>query len=163
MLIMNQFITSKKIHIIFIVSIILKALNAITEIIGGILIFIISQEFILKTVLFLTQEELSEDPRDLIANYLITSAQHFSLTAKHFIAFYLLSHGLIKLGVIVGLFKNKLWSYPASIVFFGLFVFYQIYRYSYTHSLWLLALTIFDLAVIWLIWSEYKNLKKNKN
>lgn len=152
----------KKIHLLFIISLILKALNAVVEIIGGVLIFIISQQFIIKAVLFLTQEELTEGPKDLIANYLINSAQHFSLSAKHFIAFYLLSHGLIKLGVIVGLLKNKLWAYPASIIVFGLLIIYQTCRYYYAHSFWLLVLTIFDLVVISLIWQEYRNLKERK-
>jgi len=159
---MKLFLSKKEIHQIFIIGIILKALNAGAEIIGGFLILIISQEFIIKAVLFLTQEELTEDPKDIVANYLINSAQHFSLSTKHFIAFYLLGHGLIKLGLIIGLLKNKLWSYPLSIIIFGLFIFYQTYRYFYTRSLWLLLLTIFDLVVIWLIWLEYKNLK-NKN
>jgi uncharacterized membrane protein len=156
---MKRFLSNKKLHQIFVVSIILKALNAGAEIIGGALVFAVSHDLIIRAVLFLTQEELLEDPKDAIANYLINSAEHFSLSAKYFIAFYLLSHGLIKLGVIIGLFKNKFWSYPASIIVFGLFIVYQTYRYSYTHSLWLLALTIFDLLVIWLIWREYKNLK----
>jgi uncharacterized membrane protein len=156
---MKQFLTEKKIHLFFVAGIALKALNAALEIIGGFLIFTISQKSIVKIVLFLTQEELSEDPKDVIANYLINSAEHFSLSAKHFIAFYLLSHGILKLGVIIGLFKSKLWSYPASMAVFGIFIIYQVYRYFHTYSFWLLALTIFDLVVVWLIWHEYKNVK----
>lgn len=151
---------NNKIHDLFLVSIILKALNAAAEIIGGILFLVISQQSVLKLIIQFTQEELSEDPKDLVANYLIKSASHFSLSAKHFIAFYLLSHGVIKLGVIIGLLKHKLWAYPTSIAVFGLFIIYQIYRYCFTHSIWLLALTIFDLIVIWLIWLEYQNIKK---
>jgi len=159
---MNRLLSIKNIHLVFLVSIVLKALNAVLEIVGGILIFVASQEVIIKIILFMTQEEISEDPQDIIANYLINSAGHFSISAQHFIAFYLLSHGLIKLGVIIGLLKNKLWAYPASIIIFGLFIFYQTYRYFNTYSPWLLVLTVFDLIVIWLVWLEYKNLKKRK-
>jgi uncharacterized membrane protein len=159
---MNQIFTTKGVHEVFIISLILKALNAVIEITGGILIFIVSQERIIKIALFLTQEEISKDPKDLIANYLITSAENFSLSAKHFIAFYLLSHGLVKLGVIIGLLKKKLWAYPAAFAVFSLFIVYQLYRYFHTHSLWLLVLAIFDLIVIWLIIIEYKNFSKQK-
>jgi uncharacterized membrane protein len=127
---------------------------------GVFLVFFISQDSVIKIIQFFTQGELSEDPKDIIANYLINSAEHFSLSAKHFIVFYFLSHGLIKLGVIIGLLKNKFWAYPASIIVFGIFIFYQVYRYFHTYSPWLLILTIFDLFVIWLIWLEYKNFKK---
>ena len=159
---MKRFFQPKNIHLLFIVSVILKGFNAAVEIIGGIIVAIVSQSFIIKIVLFLTQEELLEDPSDKIANYLINSAQYFSLSAKHFIAFYLLSHGIIKLALVIGLLKNKLWSYPVSIVVFGIFIIYQIYRYYFTHSLWLLILTAFDLIVVWLVWHEYKYLRIKK-
>jgi len=159
---MKQSFQPRNIHFLFVVSVILKGFNAATEIIGGIIIAIVSQKSIIKAALFLTQGELLEDPNDRVANYLINSAQYFSLSAKHFIAFYLLSHGIIKLALVIGLLKNKLWSYPVSIVVFGIFIIYQVYRYYFTHSLWLLILTVFDLIVIWLVWHEYKYLRIKK-
>lgn len=157
-----MFIKEKGIHSIFVISIILKGVNALMEIAGSIIIFIISQDLVTKLVLRLTQEELSEDPQDLIANYLVNSASHFSVNAQHFFAFYLFSHGIIKLALVVGLLKNKFWAYPASLVVFGIFIIYQIYRYYFTHSVWLVALTVFDLLVIWLVWHEYNYLKRQR-
>jgi uncharacterized membrane protein len=152
----------KEVYLIFFYSIVLKGLNAIGEIVGGIVALIISQEFIIKIALYLTQSELSEDPNDKLANYLIHSAQQFSVSSKHFIALYLLSHGIIKLGLVVGLLKNKVWAYPVSLLMFALFILYQLYRFYFTHSLWLVALTIFDLIVIWLVWHEYNRLQLTK-
>jgi uncharacterized membrane protein len=149
----------KEVYLIFFYSVVLKGLNAIGEIIGGIVALIVSQDFVIRLALFFTQSELSEDPNDKIANYLIHSAQQFSVSSKHFIAFYLLSHGLIKLILVTQLLKNKLWAYPASIVVFILFIVYQIYRYFHTYSVWLLALTAFDVVVIWLVWHEYNRLR----
>ena len=74
-------------------------------------------------------------------------------------ALYLLSHGIVKLFAVVALLKNKLWGYPLSIVVFGGFVLYQIYRFTLTGAIGLIALTIFDLVVIWLIWLEYRAVK----
>jgi uncharacterized membrane protein len=152
----------KSIYAIFEASIILKGLNAIGEIVGGIVALIISQEFVIRLTLFLTQGELSEDSNDRLANYLIHSAQQFSVSSKHFLAIYLLSHGVIKLGLVIGLLKNKLWAYPVSILVFALFILYQIYRFYFTHSVWLIALTVFDLIVIWLVWHEYNRLRLAK-
>jgi len=38
----------------------------------------------------------------------------------------------------------------------------QLYRYSYTHSIWLLLVTVLDLIVIGLTWHEYKYLKAER-
>jgi uncharacterized membrane protein len=37
----------------------------------------------------------------------------------------------------------------------GLFIVYQLYRFSYTHGIGLIALTAFDIFVMCLIWHEY--------
>ena len=104
----------------------------------------------------LVQGELIEDPTDLVAGYV----QHFLyplLSHTHsFAAVYLLTHGLIKLFLAVGLLREKLWAYPAAIAVFVLFVIYQLYRFVFSHSSFLMLLTIFDIAVIYLTWHEYR-------
>lgn len=52
----------------FRISIALKGLNAALEIVGGVALAAVSPAFILRSVALLTQDELAEDPRDLIAN-----------------------------------------------------------------------------------------------
>ncbi len=150
----------KYIHRIFDISLILKGLHSIIEIIGGFLILFISQQFIINTVLSITQEELSDDPKDFFSNYLIHSAQQLSVSSQHFIAFYLLSHGIIKGFLVINLFKEKMWAYPLAIGVFSLFGVYQIFEFTRTGSLWLLALTALDLIVIVLTWHEYSYMKK---
>lgn len=151
----------KRIHYVFEITLLLKAFYAVTEILGGVLALLISKSYLMNSVLLFTQDELSEDPKDLIAHYLIQGAQNFSVTSQHFVAFYLVSHGIVKLFLIIGLLRKKLWAYPLSIVVFGLFIFYQIYRYSYTHSMWLFLLTILDIIIIWLTLHEYRYMKKH--
>lgn len=158
----KKFIEEKNIHFIFEVSLLLKAAFALFEIIGGVLVYFISQEFVIKLVFLLTQDELLEDPKDLIAQYLIHSAQAFSISTQHFAAFFLLSHGIIKLFLVIGLLREKRWYYPAAIIVFTLFVLYQLYRFNFTHSLWLLLITLLDILVIWLTWHEYMYLRKQK-
>ncbi len=43
----------------------------------------------------------------MIAGYLSQAASHFSIASKEFYAFYLLSHGLIKLLLVVGLLRGS--------------------------------------------------------
>lgn len=154
------FADEKTIHLLFQVSLVLKGLFALAEIVGGIGAFSVSQDFLLSFVHRITQEELGEDSRDLIANYLLRSAEQLSVSALHFAGFYLLSHGAIKLWLIVGLLRAKLSYYPVAIAVFALFIAYQLYRFSFTHSISLILITIVDIAVIWLTWHEYKYLRR---
>jgi uncharacterized membrane protein len=147
-------------ELLFRVSVLLKGLDAAMEIVGGIALLAISPAWILRVVAFLTQDELAEDPHDLVANYLLHAAQGFSVGGERFVALYLSSHGIIKLGLVVALLKDRLWAYPVAVIVFGGFILYQLYRFTLTHAPGLVALSLFDLGVIWLVWIEYRALKR---
>ena len=157
---MSHLITEKKIFLTFEISLILKAMQAVLEIVGGLLILFISKSTVLSFVAFLTQEELTEDPRDLISHYLAKTVNDLSVSGQHFISFYLLSHGIIKLILVTGLLQKKFWAYPSAIIAFSLFIIYQMYRYTFTHSPWLLLFTALDVAIIALTVHEYRYLKR---
>ena len=108
-----------------------------------------------------TQSELIEDKKDLIANHLLTWAQGFSIETQHFYAWYLLSHGAVKLALVAGLLMRKLWAYPTTIVVLGLFIIYQLYRYTQTHGVGLLLLTALDILVVTLTWHEYRLMRRH--
>jgi uncharacterized membrane protein len=155
-------VDERRIHQIFEVSVWLKGAHALLECIGGILLYIVTTDAIASWVNTLTQEELIEDPGDFIAGHLSQMASQLSIASKEFYAFYLLSHGLIKLALVAGLLRGKLWSYPASLVALSLFMAYQVYRYSYTHSFGLLVLTVLDAVVMVLIWHEWNVVRRHK-
>jgi uncharacterized membrane protein len=146
----------RRIHRIFEISVLLKGVHALIECIGGLLLAIVSTSAITSLVNSLTQEELIEDPNDFVAAHLLDLAQNLTVSAQHFYAFYLLSHGLIKVLLVIGLLRNKVWAYPVSLVVLGLFIAYQLYRFSHTHGFGLVVLTVFDVMVMGLIWHEYR-------
>lgn len=150
----------RKVHLVFEISLLLKGAFALAEIVGGIVAYFVTRQFLLDLVNVVTQEELIEDPRDFIANHLLVGAQNLSIGGRHFAAFYLISHGVIKLWLIIGLLRKRLWYYPTAIVVFGLFIVYQLYRFSFTHSVWLLLITALDVVVMGLAWYEYKYLRR---
>jgi uncharacterized membrane protein len=151
----------KYIHRIFDIGIILKGIDGLLEIVGGLLLIFIRPETINGIVAALTQYELVEDPQDLIANFILR-AIHLTSQSQIFGILFLLSHGIIKVFIVAGLLKNKLWAYPAGIVIFSGFGIYQLYRYFHTYSLGLLLLTILDVFVIILTWHEYKIVKQKE-
>ncbi|MHB8348487.1 MAG: DUF2127 domain-containing protein [Acidiferrobacterales bacterium] len=152
----NRFLSERTIHFVFRVILWVKGLFALTEIAGGVTAFFVRRQFLVGVASAITQGELAEDPHDLIANFLLHSAEHLSISTQQFTAYYLLSHGLVKLWLIVGLLRERLWYYPTALVVFGLFILYQLYRFDSTHSPWLLLITVIDLVVIALTWHEYR-------
>jgi len=151
----------RRIHQIFEISVLLKGAHALIECIGGLVLAFVSTSAIISLVNALTQEELIEDPNDFVATHLLSLAQNFTVSTRHFYAFYLLSHGVIKVFLVIGLLRNKLWAYPVSLVVLGLFIVYQLYRFSYTHGFGLIALTVFDVMVMGLIWHEYRLVRRH--
>ncbi len=147
-------------HETFEIGLLLKGLNGFLEIIGSFLFFVISPVKLNNLIILLTRGELSEDPKDFVANYLLNLAGQYSLNTQIFGSLYLFSHGIIKIFLIIWLWRRKLWAYPTAIIFFFIFIIYQIYRYTINYSPWLIILTIFDIFIIYLTYREYKNLKK---
>ena len=150
-----------RIHQIFQVSVLLKGAHALIECLGGIALALVSTNSIANFVNAITQDELIKDPNDFVATHLLTMAHNFSVQTQHFYAFYLLSHGIVKVALVVGLLREKLWAYPASLIVLTLFVLYQLYRFSYTHGLGLIVLTLFDIVVMGLIWHEYGLMRRH--
>jgi uncharacterized membrane protein len=158
---MEKASNKRYIHIFFEFGIFAKGFNAAIEIIAGFFLLFISQNRLIKWAVSLTYEELSEDPRDFVANYLLKSAENLSIGGKEFGAFYLLSHGIVKIFLVISLLQKKSWAYPAAMVIFALFIVYQLYRFTYNHSPIMIALSAFDLLVIVATWFEYKNIQRS--
>ncbi|TCG05975.1 hypothetical protein BZM27_29675 [Paraburkholderia steynii] len=146
-------------HAAFRISLILKGAFATAEVAASIFAYIVEPRQVVELLKGITETELATDPQDFVANHLLHAAQHLSLGTQHFAAFYLLSHGIVKLWLIIGLWRRKSGYYPTAILIFSLFILYQIYRFILTHSPFLIAITILDGVVIWLTYIEYRQLR----
>ncbi|MEA2715345.1 MAG: hypothetical protein QOG91_373 [Candidatus Parcubacteria bacterium] len=155
----QHFLPEKSIHRAIVTSLNLTRLTSLLEVIGGILFFFTGT--LTRILGFLINGELIEDPTDFVANRIQHLLPYFSLHAQAFAAFYLLSHGVIKIFLIINLLRNKLWAYPATITVLFIFIAYQIYRIAHTFSTFLVLLTLFDALIIVLTWHEYDLVKKS--
>lgn len=153
---MERFPAATPLHRAFEISLLLKAGFAVLEAAGGVIAFFVSQRFLLRLIVDLTQQGRILYPDNAVAMSLLHAAQNFSISTRHFVGLYLLAHGLIKLVTLIALWRGKIWSYPLAMLVFALFILYQLYRFSFSHSPWLLLLTGFDLAVLGLIGNEYR-------
>ncbi len=140
---------------IFVVSLILKGIDGVLELIGGVLFLAIPADKIGTWAQIITQHELAQDPDDLIANAIRHAASGLSGSAMLFGAIYLLLHGVVKVVLVWAVLRDHLWAYPWMIAFLLVFIVYQCYSLVVAFSWGLLALTLFDAFIAWLTWREY--------
>jgi uncharacterized membrane protein len=140
----------RRIHQLFLVSITLKGIHALIEIAGGIALYLFETDTIAA---WLWEASRSSD---VIAKF----AHGFSHREHEFYAFYLVSHGVVNATLVTGLMLRKLWSYPATFAVLTAFIAYQLYRYTYTNDIGLIAISVLDLIVMALTWHEYRLVKR---
>ncbi len=141
----------------FRISLVLKGLDGLFELIGGIALLFIAPATMQSWARALTAHELAGDPHDVVARHVLHSASQLSKGTTLFAAVYLLSHGLAKLVLVIAVLRNQLWAYPWMIALLVLFIVYQVYRLVWDRfSIGLLLLTLFDVFVTVLTVLEYR-------
>ena len=148
----------KQIHRLFEFGVSLKALHAVIELITGTAILVLSPVTVSNFFVALAHREQAIGSHQFIADFLLHLARA-DLQGQHFAGIYLVAVGFINLGLAIGLLTRKLWSFPAALAALALLMAYQLYRYTHTHAIALIALAIFDAGVWLLIWHEYRMLR----
>ncbi len=87
---------------------------------------------------------------------------HITHNTIQFVAIYLLLQGILKIFLVVGLIKKKIWVYPFSMYVFLMFIFYQTYRFTHTHAVLLILLSLLDVITILVIERKYRLLLQRK-
>jgi uncharacterized membrane protein len=140
-----------RLHRLFVLSLALKGVHALAEIVGGVSFYLLGTNQIVR---WLYRTGYGGPPP--IAALASAFVRTFSASEHDFYAFYLLSHGAVNLALVFGLLKRERWAYPATFAVLSAFIAYQMLRYVYTHDIGLIVLTILDLVVMALAWSEYR-------
>lgn len=156
---MIEIIKKKIIDRTFEIVVFVKSFFGFFEILAGVMLAFSGRLQVNNLIIYLTKEEITQEPNDFFANSTISFFDKFSSGSHVFAVVYLIFHGVINLFLVVALIKNKIWAYPCAILGFGLFIFYQIYRYFHTLSISLLMLTLFDIFIVWIIYLEFKEKK----
>lgn len=142
------------IHDAFLVTVFLKGIDGILEIVLGLLL-IFTDEFS-DIVFFLTRDAIIDDPNNYFAMHLRAFA---SQSHEVFIigGLYLVVHGIVKVFIAGSLWRNYSWAYPAAIVLLALFIFYELIHIFRTGSVPFMGLAVFDIAMLWLVGYEYRH------
>jgi len=156
---MEKMINKKWLDISFDIGLLLKGLFAVGEILCGAAVLFLTPDRVTRLVEWISRAVLSRDPDDWLMTHLVIFGQSFTFSAQHFAMFYLLSHGIVKLVVILLLWKRRLWAYPVSVAVFIGFIVYQMIHFASGHSVLLLLLTALDIVMIILTIFEYREIK----
>lgn len=150
----------KTLHRLFLISVWIKGGAGLLETLAGIPFFFVTPRVIEDFVVLLTAPELSEDPNRLDCHY------HPPCCSALFCGYRAICRRLsyhsrpdqdfFSRRSLAG----KIVAYPTSLWFLVAFIVYQCDRYAYTHSIWLVLLTVLDVIVAFLIWHEYQSRKQ---
>lgn len=150
-------------HRLFQIGIWLKGIDGLVETICGILLLVVSLETLNRYVIALTQGEIEEDSGDLIANALRHAAERMTPDSKLTAGAYLLANGLVKVFLATGILRGKLWCYPVALGVLTLFILLQFGRLGFHFSWPMFVATLIDIAIVLLIWREYRHVKTKRN
>lgn len=146
---------------VFEYGILIKGIDGLIEAFTAIALIFLSPHRLQGLVLLATHRQLAHDPDDFISNFLIQVSHNFTNSARLFFIVYLAIHAAVKIVSVVGLLRNKMWAYPFALISLGLLTLYQIYDIIFgAGSIFVIILTVFDLAILILIWREYQKVGK---
>ena len=105
------------------------------------------------------RHELMDDPGDTLFNTIHHLLQLHPFTITYFLSAYMIFWGVTDVFLSVALLKQKLWAFPTSLALIAVFMIYEIYRFTDTHSLILLGIIGVDIFIFFAIRHEYKQIK----
>jgi uncharacterized membrane protein len=94
------------------------------------------------------------DQDNMVSQYLLahSTVNHGSVM---FIAGYLFFHGIVNVVLVEGIWFKRTWAFHRAIRIMLFFLAYQTLRLVFVFSYWLLAVTLYDILVIILMYNEY--------
>ena len=148
------------VHRAFWVSLVIKGIDGALQLAGGIIVLFIEPGTLGKTYRYWSRYLFTSKHRgNPEAAFIRDAATSFHMSIELLVAIYLLVHGIIKVLLVYGLLKERLWVFPAAFVGFGFFLTLEIYRIN-AHFYWgIMILMCLDVFVISMVWLEYKKVK----
>lgn len=147
---------SRSLRFAFLAAVAIKGLDGAIESVAGAIVAIAGTQGIYDFIIRVTAPELELHPASKTVHILRHGAQGLAHASSHFIAIWLLAHGLLKLALAIELLRGKTWIFPVAVVVLAGFVSYMGYRLAGHWSPWLLAFALFDTITIALVLHEWR-------
>jgi len=141
-------------HRAYLIAILIKGIDGALEALAGLILVVAGPQRFFEWVIRLTAPELTG--RHPALDALQRGAEKLAAGPHEFVIFYLLVHGLLKLGIVLALLRGggRLLFPVASAVLAG-FVLYMSWRLTIRWSDWLLGFALFDLLTLALVLNEW--------
>lgn len=143
--------------LVFLLGLLGKGIDGLAELVGGIVMLLITPGQLLEVVRAFTAHERTEDPHDLLVTVLLHGVQHLDTGTAHFVAAYLLLHGVVKVAIVGALLLGSRRIYPWAIAALTIFLLYQAYQLIVAPSALLVLLTVLDALILALTWREWRH------
>lgn len=144
------------------IGILIKGFDGAMELLGALFLFVVPSSAINHLTHALVDTELTNDPHSFIATHVLHFGTELAKGHNTFAVLFLLTHGAVKVGLVLALLRQKLWAYPLALVALSAFLVYQGYLLITKASLGMAFLTVLDTLIIWLVWREWKKIKSDK-
>ena len=147
---------------LFRVAVLVKGLDGAAELLVALVLLALPRQALTRLVADVVTRDLLGPPDGVLARYVVAGTAEFASGNRTFVLAYLALHGLIKLALVVALLREWRAAYPVAAAVLGVFVAFELYRAVETRSVLLPFLAAFDVAVIVLVWREYRALPTSR-
>jgi uncharacterized membrane protein len=148
---------------LFRIAVAIKGLDGGVQLIAAVVLFFIPPALVTQLAHAVVTRDLLGDPNGTLAAHLQEAAGHFAGgDTRSFAIFYLLLHGLIKLGLVAALLRKIMPAYPVAVLVLAAFVVYELIRAVHTHSIALPFFAALDIVIIVLVIREYLQLRRER-
>jgi uncharacterized membrane protein len=153
---------SPLLHTAYLAAILIKGFDGALEALAGIVIAVTGPERLYEWVIRVTAPELTGHHPALHA--IRSGATRLAEASHEFVIFYLLVHGILKLGVVAALLRGGgRWLFPIASLILACFVAYMGRELSLHWSGWVLSFALFDLLTLILVLNEWRNVTSRAN
>jgi uncharacterized membrane protein len=148
-------------HLAYLATLIVKGFDGALEILSGLVILLTGPQRIYRWVVRVTAPELYDGSHIAAVHAIRRGAEHLATTGAHFVEFYLVVHGLLKLGLVIVLLRGGgRWIFPVGAVILVGFITFMSWRLSEQWSDWLLGFALFDVLTLALVLNEWAKTPK---
>jgi uncharacterized membrane protein len=144
-------------HLAYVVTIAVKGIDGGIELLLGLLIALAGPQRFYLWVLHLTTPDMDDSRHSALIQSIHHAVSGMAEGRDHFALFYLLVHGMLKLGLAMVLLRGGgRWIFPMGAAILTGFIVYMGFRLSEHWSGWLLAFALFDFFTLLLVLNEWR-------
>lgn len=145
------------------IGVAIKGFDGLIEFAMGIALLVSPQ--LVHTLLGSVAKELGEHHAQVfqfIAEYVARVDGDLARSGLTFLILFLITHGLVKLGLVYCLLREIVRAYPVALAILGAFLVYQVYVFIIHPTIGMALFSALDAVIVWLVWGEYRDLKAKK-